>query len=92
MEEILSQTPDSSKLSDGAQFIELRLSDIGPDSEYPSFWVTETVAQWDAADSRIMWDDPQLHPFATLEDARGWYEERRRILAEEGFSNSDMDL
>lgn len=91
MQEVLSNTRDSSQPSDGAQFIELRLSDIGPDAQFPSFWVTETLAQWDAANKRIMWDDPQLYSFTTLDEARGWYEERRRELAERGFRYSDMD-
>jgi hypothetical protein len=91
MQEVLSKRPDSSEPLDGAQFIELRLADIGPDGEYPSFWVTETFAQWDAANRRIMWDDPQLYSFKTLEDARDWYKERRRVLAEQGFFYSDMD-
>jgi hypothetical protein len=91
MQEVLSQNPDSSEPSDGAQFIELRLSDIGPDEQYPSFWVTETLAQWDATNKRIMRDAPQLYSFATLDEARGWYEERRRVLAEKGFRYSDMD-
>jgi hypothetical protein len=91
MQEVLSQNPDSSELSDGAQFIELRLSDIGPDEQYPSFWVTETLYQWDATNKRIMRDDPQLYSFKTLDEARGSYEERRRVLAEKGFSYSDMD-
>ena len=91
MQEVLSQNSSSSELSDGAQFIELRLSDIGPDEQYPSFWVTETLAQWDAVGKRIMWDDPQLYSFATIDEARGWYEERRRVLAEKGFSYSDMN-
>jgi hypothetical protein len=81
MQEVLSRNPDSSDLSDGAKFIELRLSDIGPDEQYPSFWVTETLAQWDASTKRIMWDDPQLYPFKTLDEARHWYEERRRLFA-----------
>ena len=91
MQEVLSQNPDSSELSDGAQFIQLRLSDIGPDVEYPSFWVTETLAQWDAAEKRIMWDDPQLYSFTTIDEAPDWYEERRRLLAEKGFLHSGME-
>jgi hypothetical protein len=92
MQEVLWRNPDSSEPSDGAQFIELRLAGIGPDEIYPSFWVTETVAQWDAANKRIMWDDPQLYSFTTLDDARNWYEERRRVLVEKGFAYSDMDM
>jgi hypothetical protein len=91
MQEVFSQNPDSSEPSDGAQFIELRLSDIGPDEQYPSFWVTETLSLWDATNKTIMWDDPQLHPFRTLDAARNWYDERRRVLAEKGFRYSDMD-
>lgn len=92
MQEVLSRNPNSSELPDGEEFIELRLSDIGHDENYPSFWVTETVARWDVANSRMMWDDPQLYSFTTLEEARGWYEERRRILTVQGFAYSDMDL
>ena len=92
MQEVLSKNLDSSELSDGAEFIELRLSDIGPDEVYPSFWVTETLARWDAAYNNIVWDDPQLYSFTTLDDARNWYEERRRVLVEKGFAYLDMDL
>lgn len=92
MEEVFSRNPDSSELSDGSQFIELRLSDIGPDEEYPSFWVTETLAQWDAASKRIMWDNPQHYSFTTLDEARNWYEKRRQVLAEKGFCYSDMEV
>ena len=91
MQEVLSQNPDSSEPSDGAQFIELRPSDIGLDEQYPSFWVTETLFQWDATNSRIMKEAPQLYSFGTLDEARGWYEERRGVLAEKGFRYSDMD-
>ena len=91
MQEVFSKSPHSSELPDGAQFIELRLSDIGPDEEYPSFWVTETLFQWDAANKKIMKDDPQLYPFTTLEEARNCYEMRKRALAEQGFQYSDMD-
>jgi hypothetical protein len=92
MQEVLSKNPDSSEPSDGAEFIELRLSDIGPDDVYPSFWVMETLAHWDAVNKRIEWDEPQLYSFTLLEEARGWYEERRRILVEQGFACSDMDF
>jgi hypothetical protein len=91
MQEVLSKTPDA-ELSDGEQFIELLLSDIGPDEHLPSFWVKETLAQWDATNKRIIWDAPQIHPFMSLDEAKNWYEERRRILAEKGFRYSDMDL
>ena len=91
MQEVLSRSRDAANPSDGEELIELRLSDIGPDEQYPSFWVTETLFQWDAANKRVMKDDPQLHPFTTLDEARRWYEERRRVLAEQGFKYSDMD-
>jgi len=91
MQEVLSNIRDSSQPSDGAQFIELRLSDIGPDERYPSFWVSETLAQWDVANKRIMWDDPRLYSFTTLDAARGWYEKRSGELAQMGFRCSDMD-
>lgn len=91
MQEIFSRDPDSAEPPDGERFIELRLSDIGPDEQYPSFWVTETLYQWDATKHEIMKDDPQLYPFETLEEARKWYEERRRVLMEKGFKYSDMD-
>jgi hypothetical protein len=91
MEELLSKTPESAEPEDGAEFIELRLSDIGPDEQYPSFWVTETLYRWDAANKRTMRDDLQLYPFKTLEEARNWYEERRSVLVEQGFGYSDMD-
>jgi hypothetical protein len=91
MQEVLSKNLNSSELTDGAQFIELRLSDIGPDEEYPSFWVTETLAQWDAVNKRIDWGAPQLYAFTTFDEARGKYEERRRVLAEKGFLYSDLD-
>jgi len=91
MQEVLSRNPDSSQLRDGEEFIELYLSDIGPDDEYPSFWVMETVARWDDPNEKIVWDDPQLYPFKTLEDARAWYEERRLVLVGQGFACSDMD-
>jgi hypothetical protein len=91
MQEVLLKTPESSEPEGGAQFIELRLSDIGPDEQFPSFWVTETLYQWDSASKRIMKDDPQLYPFKTLDEARNWYEQQRRILAEQGFAYSDMD-
>ena len=74
------------------QFIELCLSDIGPDEQFPSFWVRETVAQWDAANKQIKWDTPQLYPFETLKEAKDWFEERRRVLVEKGFEYSDMDF
>ena len=92
MQEVLSRSRDSLELADGAEFIELRLSDIGPDEVFPSFWVTERVARCDAKKEKIIWDDPQLYPFATLDEARKRYEERRQVLVEQGFAYSDMDL
>jgi hypothetical protein len=91
MQEVLSRNTDSSNLPEGEQFIELRLSDIGPYEEYPSFWVTETVFRWDALNKRVMQDEPQLYSFTTLDEARNWYEERRRVLAEKGFASECAD-
>ena len=91
MEEVFSRNRDSFALPDGEQFVELRLSDIGPDNEYPSFWVTETVFQWDATKKVLMKDDPQLYSFDTLDEARSWYEERRRELNKKGYKYSDLD-
>ena len=91
MQEVLSRSRDSSEVPNGAEFVVLRLSDIGPDDVFPSFWVTERVARWDATEKRIIWDAPQFHSFAALDEARNRYEERRRVLVEQGFANSDMD-
>ena len=91
MQEVLSRNRDSSQLPDGEEFIELVLSDTGPDDEYPSFLVMETVARWDAPNEKIVSDAPQFYPFKTLEDARSRYEERRLVLVRQGFVYSDMD-
>lgn len=91
MQEVLSRNPDQSELPDGEEFIELRLSDIGPDEEYPSFWVMETVSRWDSSSKRITEHEPKLYSFETLDEARNWYEERRRDLAKQGFTYSDTE-
>ena len=52
---------------------------------------TETRFQWDATDSRIMKDDPQLYSFKTLDEACGLYAERRQMLVEKGFRYSDIN-
>jgi hypothetical protein len=91
MQEVLSRSRDSSQLADGEEFIELRLSDIGQYEEYPSFWVVETVSQWDAMTKKLISAEPQLHSFESLDAARLWYEDRRRFLVDHGFAYSDMD-
>lgn len=51
----------------------------------------ETISRWDAANKRITQKYPQLYAFETLDEAREWYEARRRDLARQGFAYSDMD-
>ena len=91
MQEVLSKSREDAKLPDGEQFIELCLSDIGPDDKYPSFWVTETLYQWDAVKKQITKGNPQIYSFETLDEARNWYHERRRVLSQQGFKDSDLD-
>lgn len=67
MQEVLSKTPDSSQPTHGAQFIELRLSDIDPDEIY---WVTETLYQWDVAKKQSMRDNPQIYRFPNFHEAQ----------------------
>jgi hypothetical protein len=90
MQEVLSKQPDVSELEDGTQWIELRLADIGP-NDRPAFWVTETHARWDAGSAKIVWADPLLQPFDSLDEAKSWYQTRREALAGQGFLYSDMD-
>ena len=78
-------------MPDATEYVELRLSDIGSDEDYPSFWVMETLYQWDAANSRAMKGTPQIYPFETLDEAQKFYDERRRMLTEKGFRYSDID-
>jgi hypothetical protein len=40
----------------------------------------------------MAWDDVHVEAFATLDEAKMRYAERRLALAQKGFIDSDMDL
>jgi hypothetical protein len=91
MQELLSRSQDTKGLLRDQEFYELRLFD----SESAGglvYCVREAHAQWDDKDGDIMWEEQPVKVFATLQEAKTWYSERRLILAQQGLIHSVMDL
>jgi hypothetical protein len=54
--------------------------------------VTQWHAQWNERHRAIVWDDCQEDRCLTLNEAQDRYETGRKVLAEEGFIYSNMDM
>lgn len=91
LQEILSKPGDEKKPVKEQEFIELRIDDR-TDSWKPGFAVTEWRIRWSEADQQFMWEDEQQEQWATLQTAQNRFEARRRSLADQGFTHSDIDF
>lgn len=91
MQEILSRTNNPKAPLLGQEFYELRLYDSNSAGE-SVYCVREAHARWNDSIKGVEWDEPETGTFATLQEAKERYAERRFALAEEGFIYSDMDL
>jgi hypothetical protein len=91
MQEVLSKTDDSNAPLLGQEFYELCLYDSNSAGGHV-ICVREAHARWDEANGKIAWDGERIKAFATLEEAKEQYAERRLFLAQKGFIYSDMDL
>jgi hypothetical protein len=91
MQEVLSRTDDPKTPLCEQEFYELRLYDSDSAGE-PVYCVREARARWDEESNQAVWDEPRMEAFATLQEARARYAERRLALAQLGFIHSDMDL
>jgi len=91
MQEVLSK-PGYEKFPHSEwEFFELSIEEIDASGRL-RFAVKQTPARWIEIGRDVMWEDPEIEPFPTLESARERYEERREALAAKGFVHSDMDF
>jgi hypothetical protein len=91
MQELLSRMDNLKATLSEQEVYELRLDD-SDDVRRPGYIVKQAHAQWSEVDGQVMWDDFQSEQWPTLAKAKERYEARRRSLAEQGFTCSDMDL
>jgi hypothetical protein len=91
MQEVLSRTGDPKAPLRGQEFCELRLYDSDSAGE-PVYCVREARARWNDEGNQELWDEPRIEAFATLQEAKARYSERKLALAQQGFIYSDMDL
>jgi hypothetical protein len=91
MQEVLSRTKDTQVPLKEQEYYELRLDDI-VSTTGTRFRFGEAHASWSEIDRQMMWDSMPNEEFATLEDARRRYDERRAALAKRGYIYSDMDF
>ena len=89
-QEMLSR-PDSENLPLAQQeFYELCIED-SDDVFRPGFVVKQTRAEWSEIDRQVMWESPEWERWPTLKKAKEKCEERRKVLAARGFTQSDLD-
>jgi hypothetical protein len=91
MQEVLSRSEDTKTPLSEQEFYELRLYDSDSAGE-PVYCVREARAWWNEDSKQEVWDEPRIEVFATLQEAKTRYSERRLALAQLGFIHSDMDL
>jgi hypothetical protein len=91
MQEVFSISGDSKAPLRDREFYELRLYDSDSAGQ-PVCCVRQARARWDEASLGMAWDDVHVEAFATLDEAKMRYAERRLALAQKGFIDSDMDL
>lgn len=58
----------------------------------PGFIVKQTRALWSEKDQQVMWESPEWNCCSTLKKAKEKCDERRKALAEKGFTQFDMDF
>jgi hypothetical protein len=73
------------------EFFELCIEE-SDDVFKPGFVVKQTHAEWSQIDGQIMWEEPVWERWPTLKKAKEVCVEWRKVLAEKGFTLSDMDF
>jgi hypothetical protein len=91
MQEILSKSGCEILPLSEQEFYELRIDD-SPDPNWPGFVVMQSRASWSEADQQMMWDGIETEHWITYQAAQNRYAVRKQLLAEKGFTESDMDL
>ena len=73
------------------EFFELSIEE-SDDAFRPGFIVTLTHARWGEVEGQVMWEDPEMERWPTLNKAKERCEEWRKALAAKGFTRSDLDV
>jgi hypothetical protein len=90
MEEVLSKSIDPKTPSEQMEFYELSLLDEANELG-TRHCIRQAHVAWNEIEGDLMSDQEEVEYFWILAEAKQRYEERRRALADKGFTYSDMD-
>lgn len=91
MQELLFKSGNQSLPLSEQEFYELRMDDL-PEPDSPGFVIVESRASWNDTSNDMILNEIEKEHWATYETAKNRYMARRQLLAEKGFTESDLDF